>query len=87
MRWLWLFILVFGCGKSADGPSGPNPVGKGPGRIKETVCPDQRPPGQVQPGIGGSCQTDAECTTGINGRCNGIQHLDVAAGLDVDDIA
>jgi hypothetical protein len=61
---------VVGCGKSAEKPTtGSGAPKHGPGRVKEFVCPSERPPGDARPGVGGLCAKDADCQTGSNGRC------------------
>ncbi|MBX7193422.1 MAG: hypothetical protein K1X94_15310 [Sandaracinaceae bacterium] len=40
-----------------------------PSRPVEVVCSPCRPPGPGGGGVGGECTTDADCTTGSNGRC------------------
>jgi hypothetical protein len=41
----------------------------GSGRPVEIACPKERPPGTARAEVGGSCKGDAECTAGVNGRC------------------
>jgi hypothetical protein len=54
-------------------------------RAAATECTAERPPGNVDPSAGGDCTTDAECTTGANGRC--VQFLGDPAFCSYDECA
>ena len=62
-------IAAVACGH-AKGDKAPGKVGAGRGA--ETVCKPDREPGTAQPGGNGTCQNDAECTSGKNGRCRSM---------------
>lgn len=57
-----ILIVVVGC------KSEPRPI-TDPGRPQAAKCPKERPKGTANPEIQGSCKTDDDCKTGMNGRC------------------
>jgi hypothetical protein len=77
-------LLVVACGSSVTtgssgaGGSSTGTGGSGPGRTPmvhratAAACPTSRPAGtQAPPQAADTCKTDADCTMGKNGRCNG----------------
>ena len=54
-------------GAGAGSNALPEPQHHRPGAI---VCDDERPYGEIYSGLGGDCESHADCTNGRNGRCD-----------------
>jgi hypothetical protein len=77
-------------GSGGDGGGGSTTTGIEPRepavhRAAAMECTAERPPGSVDPALGGDCMADAECTDGSNGRC--VQALGEPAFCSYDACA